>query len=113
YLVTDPDPAQVAEALADQPELWQRLPAAVLSELLMGRIWGTGDDEATVSAVHDPAAAVAMAEEAPGTTAVLAAPMTAADVYEVAAQGRIVPRKSTSFGPKPRTGLVMRLFAES
>jgi hypothetical protein len=23
-----------------------------------------------------------------------------------------VPRKSTSFGPKPRTGLVMRLFAE-
>jgi uncharacterized protein (DUF1015 family) len=30
-----------------------------------------------------------------------------------AAQGAIVPRKSTSFGPKPRTGLVLRLFAES
>jgi uncharacterized protein (DUF1015 family) len=39
--------------------------------------------------------------------------MSAADVYEVAAQGAIVPRKSTSFGPKPRTGLVLRLFAES
>jgi uncharacterized protein (DUF1015 family) len=33
-------------------------------------------------------------------------------VYEVAGLGRRVPRKSTSFGPKPRTGLVMRLFAE-
>jgi uncharacterized protein (DUF1015 family) len=45
--------------------------------------------------------------------AVLCAPMSAADVYEVAAQGAIVPRKSTSFGPKPRTGLVLRTFAES
>jgi len=45
--------------------------------------------------------------------AVLCSPMTAADVYAVAAQGRIVPRKSTSFGPKPRTGLVIRTFADS
>jgi uncharacterized protein (DUF1015 family) len=39
--------------------------------------------------------------------------MSVAQVREVAALGRRVPRKSTSFGPKPRTGLVMRLFAES
>ena len=45
-------------------------------------------------------------------TAVLCCPMSAAQVYEVAALGRRVPRKSTSFGPKPRTGLVLRLFAE-
>ena len=33
--------------------------------------------------------------------------------YAVAAQDRIVPRKSTSFGPKPRSGLVIRTFADS
>jgi uncharacterized protein (DUF1015 family) len=34
----------------------------------------------------------------------------AADVAQVAADGERVPRKSTSFGPKPRTGLLMRIF---
>jgi hypothetical protein len=38
--------------------------------------------------------------------------MSADQVYQVAALGRRVPRKSTSFGPKPRTGMVMRVFAE-
>jgi uncharacterized protein (DUF1015 family) len=32
------------------------------------------------------------------------------DVLAVAASGERVPRKSTSFGPKPRTGLLLRLF---
>jgi uncharacterized protein (DUF1015 family) len=113
-LLSDPDPGQVAAAMGDLPAVpWRGLPAAVLQRLLMERIWQAGDDAATVRAVHDPAAAVRAAQQAPGTLAVLCAPMTAADVYEVAAQGRIVPRKSTSFGPKPRTGLVIRTFAES
>jgi uncharacterized protein (DUF1015 family) len=38
--------------------------------------------------------------------------MSPADVYAVAARGEKVPRKSTSFAPKPRTGLVLRTFAE-
>ena len=114
YLLTDPDPDQVEAAMRHEPaEPWRRLPAAVLQELLMGRIWRTGDDEATISAVHDPVAAIHAADGTPGTTAVLCTPMSAADVYEVAAQRRIVPRKSTSFGPKPRTGLVLRTFAQS
>jgi uncharacterized protein (DUF1015 family) len=113
YLLTDPDPARLAAAMPVEPTgLWRRLPAAVLRELLMGRIWQVADDEATVQAVHDPAAAVRAADEMPDTTAVLCAPMSAADVYEVAALGQIVPRKSTSFGPKPRTGLVLRMFAD-
>jgi uncharacterized protein (DUF1015 family) len=29
-------------------------------------------------------------------------------VMDIAAHGEKVPRKSTSFGPKPRTGLVLR-----
>ena len=47
-----------------------------------------------------------------GGTAVICPPMSTADVYAVAAQGERVPRKSTSFGPKPRTGLVIRTFAQ-
>jgi uncharacterized protein (DUF1015 family) len=31
-------------------------------------------------------------------------------VYAVAAGGERLPRKSTSFAPKPRTGLVLRSF---
>jgi uncharacterized protein (DUF1015 family) len=36
--------------------------------------------------------------------------MPIAAVKEIAALGECVPRKSTSFGPKPRTGLVFRTF---
>jgi uncharacterized protein (DUF1015 family) len=39
--------------------------------------------------------------------------LSAADVRAVAAHGERVPRKSTSFAPKPRTGLVMRSFTLS
>ena len=46
----------------------------------------------------------------------LAAPRSSATrcrsppVMDIAANGEKVPRKSTSFGPKPRTGLVLRSF---
>jgi uncharacterized protein (DUF1015 family) len=113
YLLTDPDPGLLRSAVPDQPaELWQQLPAAVLEGLLMARIWGIEDDTRSVAAVHDAAAAIRAADDEPGGTAVVCGPMSAAQVYQVAALGRRVPRKSTSFGPKPRTGLVMRLFAQ-
>lgn len=113
YLLTDPDPGLLRAAVPDQPaELWQQLPGAVLEGLLFARIWGIEDDARSVQAVHDAAAAMRAADEEPGGTAVICCPMSAAQVYQVAALGRRVPRKSTSFGPKPRTGLVMRLFAQ-
>jgi uncharacterized protein (DUF1015 family) len=59
--------------------------------------------------LHDPAEAVRMAVSSHGT-AVLCSPMPIAAVMELAAHGEKVPRKSTSFGPKPRTGLVLRTF---
>jgi uncharacterized protein (DUF1015 family) len=37
--------------------------------------------------------------------------MPLAAVMDIAAHGEKVPRKSTSFGPKPRTGLVLRTFS--
>jgi uncharacterized protein (DUF1015 family) len=113
YLLTDPDPALLRSAVPDQPaELWQRLPAAVLQGLLLARIWGVEDDDRGVRVMHDAGAAIRAADAEPGGAAVICCPMSAAQVYQVAALGRRVPRKSTSFGPKPRTGLVLRLFAE-
>jgi len=113
WLLTDPDPEQVSAAVPDRPaELWQRVPVAVLDGLLLARTWSIEDDARTVQAIHDAAQAIAAAQAEPAGTAVICGPMTADQVYEVAALGRRVPRKSTSFGPKPRTGLVLRLFAD-
>lgn len=115
YLLTEPDPLQVDAAMPDgTSERWRGLAAAVLQELLISRLWGIPDNERTVGFVHnDAAAAVRAADEVPGGTAVICSPMSAADVYAVAARGELVPRKSTSFDPKPRTGLVIRTFADS
>jgi len=91
---------------------WQALPAAVMEELLITKVWGLTDDDETVQVVHhDAEAAVRKAQAADGT-AVLCSPMTPSEVYAVAARGEKVPRKSTSFAPKPRTGLVLRSFAQ-
>jgi uncharacterized protein (DUF1015 family) len=114
FLLTKPDPALVSAAVVDQPpQLWRQLPGAILQDLLFARIWGIEDDARSVRAIHDAATAIEAADEQPGGTAVICSPMSAGQVYQVAALGKKVPRKSTSFGPKPRTGLVMRLFAES
>jgi hypothetical protein len=110
HLLTDPDPAQLAAAMPTGRSVrWRALPASVLQELLLTRVWGITDDERSVRVVHDDAArAIAEADEAPQGTAVICTPLSPADVYAVAAQGERLPRKSTSFAPKPRTGLVMR-----
>jgi uncharacterized protein (DUF1015 family) len=114
YLLTEPDPAQASAAMPPgRSARWRALPASVLQELLILRLWGIKDDERSVRVVHhDAAAALRAADEVPGGTAVICCPMSAADVYAVAAHGEKVPRKSTSFRPKPRTGLVVRTFAQ-
>ena len=110
-LLTDPEPEAVAAAMPDRSPRWRRLSAAVLQELLLGQLWGVTDDEASVGVHHDAAHALAAAGRPPAGVAVLCPPLSAADVREVAAHGERVPRKSTSFAPKPRTGLVMRSLA--
>ncbi len=112
YLLSDPDPVRLEAAMpAGKSAAWRRLSGAALQELLLGDLWQITDDDRTVQVVHhDAARAVAQADQA-GGTAVLVNPLTTADVYEVAAEGERLPRKSTSFAPKPRTGLVLRSFA--
>ncbi|ACZ88796.1 hypothetical protein Aros01_01813 [Streptosporangium roseum] len=112
HLLTDPDPVQVEHAMpAHRSARWRALNTSVLSEFLLPKVWGMNDDERSVRIVHhDPETAVRLAQES-GGTAVLLNPLTVDDVLAVAAQRERVPRKSTSFGPKPRTGLVLRTFA--
>ena len=111
HLLTDPDPRQAEAAMPGRSDRWRRLSASVLQELLLARVWDIRDDESSVQVHHDAAGALRAAGQPPGGTAVLCPPLTAADVYAVAAHGERVPRKSTSFAPKPRSGLVLRSFA--
>jgi uncharacterized protein (DUF1015 family) len=111
YLLTDPDPAQAEAAMPGRSGRWRGLSAAVLQELLLGRLWGIRDDERSVQVHHDAAGALRAVGRPPGGTAVICQPLTTADVLAVAAHGERVPRKSTSFAPKPRSGLVLRSFA--
>ncbi len=92
---------------ADLPERWQSLDTALLHEVLLPA-WGVG--EAAVSYQHTAIGAVRQASRERGL-ALLLAPVDVADVLALAAQGVRMPRKSTSFGPKPRSGFVLRTFA--
>ncbi|MEV1173353.1 DUF1015 domain-containing protein [Nonomuraea sp. NPDC049784] len=112
HLLTDPDPMQLARSMPpDHSERWNSLNTSVLTEFVLPKVWGMRDDEQAVRIVHhDTDAAVRLAIRT-GGTAVLLKPLEVDDVLAVAAGGERVPRKSTSFGPKPRTGLVLRTFA--
>jgi uncharacterized protein (DUF1015 family) len=109
-LLCQPDPVQVAASMPPGASVpWRRLDAAVMQQLLIGRLWGIADNEHDVLINHDAADAVRVAADM-GATAVICNPPSFEAVIQIAAQGERVPRKSTSFGPKPRTGLVLRTF---
>ncbi|MEV3984981.1 DUF1015 domain-containing protein [Nonomuraea sp. NPDC049758] len=112
HLLTDPDPVQLNLAMPDHhSDRWNSLNTSILSEFILPKVWGMEDDERAVRIVHhDTEAALRLAIQT-GGTAVILKPLMVHDVLAVAAGGERVPRKSTSFGPKPRTGLVLRTFA--
>jgi uncharacterized protein (DUF1015 family) len=129
-LLTHPDPVQLAASMpAGASAPWQTLDASVMQQLLLGHVWGVTDSERDVLIDHDAADAVlavsgdttatdvaerpAGAAPASGGTAVISNPASFEVVAQIAAHGERVPRKSTSFGPKPRTGLVLRTFGPS
>jgi uncharacterized protein (DUF1015 family) len=110
WLLTQPDEDQLAAAMpAEASPRWRALDASVMQELLLAQLWLIKDNERDVLISHDAGEAMRMALDA-GGTAVICNPMPLAAVKDVAAHGERVPRKSTSFGPKPRTGLVLRTF---
>jgi hypothetical protein len=112
HLLTNPDPIQLARAMPpDRSDRWNSLNISILSEFVLPKVWGMQDDQQAVRIVHhDPEAALRLALDT-GGTAVILKPLAVDDVLAIAAGGERVPRKSTSFGPKPITGLVLRTFA--
>lgn len=109
HLVDQPDPALLDRTVpADRPAAWRTLDATVLHATLLAHIWHVPEDDPTrIAYIHDTAATVAKAER-DGGTAVLMHPVREDVVRDLARQGVTMPRKSTSFGPKPASGLVLR-----
>ncbi|MFE9683473.1 DUF1015 domain-containing protein [Streptomyces sp. NPDC006285] len=108
HLVDRPSPALLARTVpADRPEAWRTLDATVLHATLLDHVWRIPDVPEHIAYVHDTAATVAKAER-DGGTAVLMHPVREEVVRDLAGQGVTMPRKSTSFGPKPASGLVLR-----
>ncbi|MYS92821.1 MULTISPECIES: DUF1015 domain-containing protein [Streptomyces] len=109
HLVDRPDPDLLARTVpADRPTAWRTLDATVLHATLLDHVWRIPEDSpAHISYIHDTAATVAKAER-DGGTAVLMHPVREEVVRDLARQGVTMPRKSTSFGPKPASGLVLR-----
>ncbi|MFD3916669.1 DUF1015 family protein [Streptomyces sp. NPDC058603] len=110
-LVDRPDRDLLARTVpADRPAAWRSLDATVLHATLLDHIWRIPDTPEHIAYIHDTEAAVSKAEQ-DGSTAVLMHPVHEDVVRELALQGVTMPRKSTSFGPKPATGLVLRSLA--
>ncbi|MFF6782146.1 DUF1015 family protein [Streptomyces sp. NPDC012510] len=109
HLVDRPDPDLLARTIpADRPAAWRTLDATVLHATLLDHVWRVPEDSpAHVAYIHDTATTVEKAER-DGGTAVLLHPVREETVRDLARQGVTMPRKSTSFGPKPASGLVLR-----
>ncbi|MET7439273.1 DUF1015 domain-containing protein [Streptomyces sp. NPDC005496] len=109
HLIDRPSPDLLARTVpADRPEAWRTLDATVLHAALLEHVWHIPEDSpARIAYIHDTAATVEKAER-DGGTAVLMHPVREEVVRDLARQGVTMPRKSTSFGPKPASGLVLR-----
>ncbi|MDJ1136722.1 DUF1015 domain-containing protein [Streptomyces iconiensis] len=107
-LLDRPSPALLARTVdGGRPEAWRQLDATVLHSVLLDEIWRIPDHSSDISYIHHTEAAVEQAA-LHGGTAVLMRPVREETVRSLAEQGVTMPRKSTSFGPKPATGLVLR-----
>lgn len=108
HLVDRPGPGLLSLTVpAGRPVAWRTLDATVLHATLLDHVWRVPDDSAHIAYIHDPAATVDKAERG-GGTGVLLHPVREDIVRDLARQGVMMPRKSTSFGPKPASGLVLR-----
>ncbi|MBA3524491.1 MAG: DUF1015 domain-containing protein [Geodermatophilaceae bacterium] len=115
HLLSDPDPdALTAITRADDGRhstQWLGLDVTIAHQLLIAALIGRADDDERVLLGHDVTTAVASARRTAGVAVLLRA-TSAESVLAVARNGERMPRKSTLFVPKPRTGLLMRCYAD-
>ncbi|MFE1766560.1 DUF1015 family protein [Streptomyces angustmyceticus] len=108
HLLDRPDPGLLERTIRrDRPEAWRRLDATVLHSVLLDEVWHIPDHPSDIGYLHHTGAAVEQAARH-GGTAVLMRATSEETVRHLAEHGVTMPRKSTSFGPKPATGLVLR-----
>jgi uncharacterized protein (DUF1015 family) len=111
YQLTDPSEAVLAAVPSEAPPAWRRLDVVLAHHGLLAALWQRADDPESVLIAHTAEDAVRTAAERGGVALLLRAP-SPADVAAVARAGARMPRKSTLFVPKPRTGLVLRPLAD-
>ncbi|MGW9432112.1 DUF1015 family protein [Streptomyces decoyicus] len=110
HLLDRPDPGLLDRTIRrDRPEAWRRLDATVLHSVLLDEVWHIPDHPSDIGYLHHTGAAVEQAARH-GGTAVLMRATSEETVRQLAEHGVTMPRKSTSFGPKPATGLVLRVL---
>ncbi|MFF7310794.1 DUF1015 family protein [Streptomyces sp. NPDC008137] len=113
WIITEPDSGALHDALSGHPSQWAQLPAAVSDHLLLRHAWSVPDLPGAVMHLHDIRQATE-AVSAPGSGSALLLPVISeSTVWELAGAGVLLPRKSTSFGPKPAAGLAMRVLGLS
>ncbi|ONH22327.1 DUF1015 family protein [Pseudofrankia asymbiotica] len=113
YLLTEPSAEVLTRSLpADRSAAFRGLDVTVAHLTLISDVWGQEDKVGVVDYFHDAPAAIAAVADGAGT-ALLLNPTPVAGVTAVAGAGERMPRKSTLFTPKPRTGLLIRLLDES
>jgi uncharacterized protein (DUF1015 family) len=112
FLLHEPNGDVLASVLpADRSPAFRGLDVTIAHLVLISGVWRLEDRAGVVDYFHDAPAAVAAAVA--GGTALLLNPTPVSDVTAVAAAGERMPRKSTLFTPKPRTGLVFRLLDDA
>jgi uncharacterized protein (DUF1015 family) len=105
--LSDPSPEMAQAVPAEAPAAWRGLDVVLAHAALLTGLWGRADDPASVLVAHDVDEALRLADERSGVALLLRSP-SPSDVAAVARAGARMPRKSTLFVPKPRTGLVLR-----
>ena len=105
--LTQPSETILGAVPSEAPAAWRGLDVVLAHHGLLARLWKRGDDPESVLIAHSAEDAVRTAVERSGVALLLRAP-SPADVAAVARAGARMPRKSTLFVPKPRTGLVLR-----
>ncbi|MCU1675263.1 MAG: hypothetical protein JWM93_21 [Frankiales bacterium] len=107
-LLTSPSAEALDTAVPhDRTEAWRALDVTIAHFLLIQHVWQLEDSVEVVDFQHSTEETLEAARTG-GGTALLLNPTPVADVVAVASAGDRMPRKSTLFTPKPRTGLIIR-----
>ena len=109
--LSDPSAQVRADVPSDAPPAWRGLDVVLAHHGLIDGLWHRPDDADSVLIAHSVDEALRLAGDGAGVALLLRAP-SPGDVAAVARAGVRMPRKSTLFVPKPRTGLVLRPLAD-